>query len=390
MFAFPLAKRPLGLAASLLCCLVLAAAAMPASAAEGQGYLGVMLQDLTPSMAKALQMGDRAGVLVNDVVDDSPAMKAGLHDGDVILEVNGRKVSDSAALTGAVRQLQPGETARLLVMREGKQKIIDVELGKREAKLDWLAAPDAPAAPDLEGLDKLKGLEKLKDLKWFDGENGRVMVVPHGDGEEPDIYFHGEGEGEDGDSARRRVIIRTRDDDRGWLGVHLDALNGQLGDYFGVKDGAGVLVTEVIEDSPAAKSGLKAGDVIVKVGDTEVDSPDALHEAMRDTKPGDDLKLTVLRKGSQKSLTAKLGDMPEDARPAPRIEFLGKGEPGEMKMMAPRMLRRMGRADGDEAGGDREVIIERKRLRDDELSEVREEMEALREELQLLREELKR
>ena len=367
MFAFPLAKRPLRLAASLIFCLAIATAAMPAAAADSQGYLGVRLQELTPSMAKALQLGDRAGVLVNEVVADSPAEKAGLLDGDVILEVDGKSVSGHAALTGAVRQLEPGRKARLLVLRDGKQKDFDVEIGKRDTKMEWLAAsgapeaPDAPDAPDLEKLRGLKGLEKLKKLeglKWFDGENGKVMVLPHGDGESREIDFHGQGDGDD--DSQHRIVIRTIDDDRGWLGVHLDALNGQLGEYFGVKDGAGVLVSEVVADSPAAKSGLKAGDVIVKVAGKKVDSPDALHEAMSGTKPGDDLDLQVLRKGDSKTVTAKLGDMPQDAGRT-RIEFMGKGEPGEMKMMAPRMLQRMGRAGGGDDGEEREIIIDRKR-----------------------------
>ena len=87
MFAFTAARRPLGVAASLFSLLVIVAAAAPAAAAE-QGYLGIMLQDLTPSISKALQMGDRPGVIVNDVVDGSPAEKAGLQDGDVVLRVN--------------------------------------------------------------------------------------------------------------------------------------------------------------------------------------------------------------------------------------------------------------------------------------------------------------
>ena len=93
MFAFTAARRPLGVAASLFSLLVIVAAATPAAAAE-QGYLGIMLQDLTPSISKALQMGDRPGVIVNDVVDGSPAEKAGLQDGDVILELNGQAATN--------------------------------------------------------------------------------------------------------------------------------------------------------------------------------------------------------------------------------------------------------------------------------------------------------
>jgi serine protease Do len=355
MFAFPTAKRPLRLAASLLSCLLVAVVADPAAAAEGQAYLGVMLQDLTPSMAKALQLDDRPGVLINEVITGGPAQKACLVDGDVILQMNGQAVSDYAALTESVRALAPDQKVSVLVLRDGKQKTVEVELGRRES------------------LDDLKELE---NLPWPEGEN-------------PHVYFYSnrEGEGDSEGDGEHRIIIRTMDDDRGWLGVKLDALNGQLGEYFGVKDGAGVLVTEVIDDSPAAKAGLQAGDVIVKVGDADVASPDALHEAMTDTEPGDDLALQVLRKGSPKTMTAKLGEMPEDAMAERQVEIMGDGGHGDMKMFAPRVLRQMGRPGQDV---ERKIIIERKQIEKEEMDAVRQEMDALRQELKLLREELKR
>jgi serine protease Do len=359
MFAIPAANRPLGLAASLFSCLLFVAfAAGPAAAADDQGFLGIKLQDLTPSLAKALQLDDRPGVLINEVVEGGPAQKAGLLDGDVILQLNGQAVSDTAALTESVQALAPGHKTRVLVLRNGKQKSIDVEIGKRE------------------GLADLKELEKLG---WSEGEP-------------PQVYFYDDGKGDDDieDDGEHRIVIRTMDDTRGWLGVKLDALNDQLGDYFGVKDGAGVLVTEVVEDSPAAGAGLQAGDVIVKVGDEDVASPDALHEALAGTKAGDERAVQVLRKGSRRTVNLKLGEMPRDAMTARRIEIIRDGEAGNAKMIAPRMLRRMGRTgDGDESG-EREIIIEHKRRAAEDLADVRQEMEALRQELQQLREELKR
>lgn len=388
MFAFPAARRPLGLAASLSAILLLLTVAGPAAA---DGYLGVMLQEVSPSMGKALQLGDRPGVLVNDVVDDSPAAKAGLQDGDVILELNGRPATDQAELTKAVRELAPGAKAELLVLRDGRQVKLPVEIGERAAGGDALDLARLRRLEGLEALKELKDLKELKELKelehldalkdfeWLEDGDTKVMILPKGEGRAPRAFF----EGEDGDGRERRFVIRRFDEDRGWLGVHLDALNGQLGEYFGVKDGAGVLVTEVVDGSPAAAAGLRAGDVIVKAGDTEVASPDALHEAMAGTKPGEKLDLQLLRKGNRQKVTATLGEMPKTAiaPPAP------PGVDGDVKVLAPRMLRRMGRDGGD---GEREVIIERKRLTDDELDEVRQEMKVLREELQRLREELKR
>lgn len=393
MFALPAARRPLGLAASLSMILLALSAAGPAAAADG--YLGVMLQEVSPSMGKALQLGDRAGVLVNDVVDDSPAAKAGLQDGDIILQLDGRPATNQSELRKAVRGLAPGSKAELVVLRDGRQVKLPVEIGEREPGAQWRSTMGGDAVIELEGLRGLEGLEGLeelgqleglKDFEWFDDGDTKVMVLPRGEGRAPRVFF----EGDDGNGGEHRVVMRRVDEDRGWLGVHLDALNGQLGEYFGVKDGAGVLVKEVEKDSPAAMAGLRAGDVIVKAGDRDVASPDALHKAMGGTKPGQDLELQVLRKGSRQTVTATLGKMPEGKMPedaAALRQFRFRGDDDQdLKMSAPRVLRRMGR----DGGGEREIIIERKHRADDDLDEVRREMEALRKELKELREDLKR
>lgn len=390
MFAFPAARRPLGVAASLAVILLATSAAGPAAATDG--YLGVMLQEVSPSMGKALQLGDRAGVLVNDVVDDSPAAKAGLQDGDIILELDGRPATNQSELTKAVRGLAPGSKAELVVLRDGRQVKLPVEIGERTSGARWHAMADGDGVIELEGLEGLEGLENLKqleglkDFEWFEDGDTKVMVLPKGEGRAPRAFF----KGDDGNGRERRVVIRQMDEDRGWLGLHMDALNGQLGEYFGVKNGAGVLVTEVEPDSPAAKAGLRAGDVIVKVGDTEVASPDALHKAMGGTKPGGELALHVLRKGSRQKVTVTLGKMPRDKMPrepvAPRQFRFRSGDDQDANVLAPRVLRRMNRDDR----GEREIIIERQHLADDELDEVRQEMEALRQELKRMREDLKR
>jgi serine protease Do len=93
-----------------------------------RGYLGVMIQDVTPSLAEAFKLGDARGALVGDVTADSPAAKAGLRNGDVITEVNGKKVTDSRRLRLEVASTRPGSTMTLKVLRDGEPKEIRVRV----------------------------------------------------------------------------------------------------------------------------------------------------------------------------------------------------------------------------------------------------------------------
>ena len=325
--------------AILFSILILSLLTMPALAAEKSGFLGIVLQDLTPSMSKALQLGDRPGVMVNDVVDAGPAEKAGLLDGDVILEFNGNTVVEYKGLTEAVRATRPGQKVSVLVLRDGKERSMEVEIGERTEK----------------------------DVEWTGDEHVKIMRMPHGEGDGPNVFFHGGGA-----SGERDIIIEAPADDRGYLGIKMDSLNEQLGKYFGVKDGAGVLVTEVVTGSPAAGAGLQAGDVVVKAGGQDIASPEALHESMSGTEPGQNMKLQVMRKGSRKEVTVKLGEMPAGASMKRTIEIIDEEDdrPGadvERRIIVKRKLRG---GDGGSPGGLRE-----------EIDQLRQEMKQLREEL---------
>ncbi|MBU2501669.1 PDZ domain-containing protein [bacterium] len=342
MFALKAAGRTVLILLSLTLLL-----AGPALAKDGQGYLGVSLQDLTPSMAKALQLGDRQGVLVNRVMDDSPAEEAGLEDGDVILEFAGRAIEDNGDLTKAVRKTDPGEKVDVLVLRDGKEKTLAVTMGEHEGST-WF---------QMDGKEfDLKGLEDLKGLKGFH-------------------MFSGDAE------------------DRGFLGIHMEDLSPQLGDYFGVKDGEGVLLTEVVAESPAEKAGLKAGDVIVKIGDERIASTSDLHEAMAGTEPDQELEVAVKREGKDKSFKVTLGEAPESefVRGPGHAFFEGKN----LHLTGPRMKMMLDGEDGDQmiirrARPDREIEIERLAPPSEDLDQVRKELEQLRQELKELRQELKK
>jgi C-terminal processing protease CtpA/Prc len=99
---------------------------------------------------------------------------------------------------------------------------------------------------------------------------------------------------------------------RGRLGVRVQDLNPDLGSYFGVADGKGVLVTEVLKDTPAEKAGLKAGDVITKAGDKKVEDSEDLVKALRDADKK--VTLTIMRKSASRTIESELQEAPRMVR----------------------------------------------------------------------------
>lgn len=97
-----------------------------------RGWIGVTIQDVDENIAKALKLKDEKGALVGSVLENEPAQKAGIQDGDVILSVDGKNIEDSAALLRAIADKAPGSKAVLQVWRNGKTMDITVTLGERK------------------------------------------------------------------------------------------------------------------------------------------------------------------------------------------------------------------------------------------------------------------
>ena len=119
-----------------------------------RGWLGVAIQPLTPDLARAFNLQKDQGALVGGVDPASPAARAGLQQGDVILALNGQPVADARALSLATSQMQPGATVRLTVWRNGKTMDISATLGEQPAPSEQSADRSAPtgAASPLQGL----------------------------------------------------------------------------------------------------------------------------------------------------------------------------------------------------------------------------------------------
>ena len=124
-----------------------------------RGYLGIIIQPITPAMAKALGLNEPQGVLVGDVSPKGPAQASGIERGDILLDLNGKPVNDSNQLRNAIAMMPPGETVTLKVSRNGNARDIHVKLGelpvaKEDAQNENQgASEDALAGDSVQNLD---------------------------------------------------------------------------------------------------------------------------------------------------------------------------------------------------------------------------------------------
>ncbi|MFH2055559.1 MAG: PDZ domain-containing protein [bacterium] len=211
-------------------------------------WLGIYMQNITDELAEAFDLSVTNGVLINNVVYGSPAQKAGIERGDVILAWGDQKIRDTDRLSDLVADSKVGDKVDLLVLRDGKEKDIAVEIAEQQ----W-------PHYTINNSDKF--------LTAFDGA------------------FNG------------------------GIGVSIQALTGDLGEYFGVADGAGALITEVHEDTPAAKAGLKAGDVIVAVDGHKVETPSDVRELLAEHEEGEQAELTVVRERQEQTFAVEVEDL---------------------------------------------------------------------------------
>ena len=234
--------------------------AAPEASAAKDAWLGVYTQTLTPELREGLNYTG-AGALVSRVVEDSPAAKAGVQKGDVIVGINTATIASATDLTDAIGKAKVGQSMSVRIVRDGTRRTLNAKLAERPAE-DEDAAPMAPGARYYK----------------YDGDIDFDHDMP--------MAMFGMG--------------------RGRLGVRVQDLNPDLGSYFGVNDGKGVLITEVLKDTPAEKAGLKAGDVITKVGDKKVEDSDDLVSALRDA--DQKVTLTVMRQKASRTIESELRD----------------------------------------------------------------------------------
>lgn len=254
--------------------------------------LGVSIRDLTPDDVTKLKLPGLSGVMVEDVEQDSAAAKGGVLKGDVATGFDGESVRSTAQFTRLVRESVAGRSVKMTVLREGKRVDLTVAPAEAETAMRWLEREGGPT----ELKRRLGDMEKELELKR--GERlprFEVRELPRFNFDVPGGRYQFFGEG-----GPEAFIVSAG---KGRLGVTVQDLNPELAEFFGVKDGA--LVSSVTKDSPAAKAGVKAGDVITAIDGKAVTGADDVVEQVQKKAEGD-LALSVMRDKKAVSLKATI------------------------------------------------------------------------------------
>jgi serine protease Do len=247
--------------------------AAPGRLENDSGWLGIEIGEVTKERAKDLRLTFAGGVFVVKIELDSPAAKAGLKEGDVITHYDGTKIEGTSQFRKLVHETSAGRTVPLAVVRNGGSLNISVGLTARSAFLE----------KQMEG--------KMRDFSH-----------PHA--------FPSTS------SDQRLEALEALDSRTPLLGISAEELTSQLGEYFGVPNGAGILVRGVHRGTSADKAGVKAGDVIIAVGEKTVQSLKELREQLRPKTDGSPVGLRVLRKGKEINFEVRI-ETPQLPAPSP-------------------------------------------------------------------------
>lgn len=226
----------------------------------GGSSLGVTIREVTADEVAQAKLDGARGVVIETVQEGTPASRAGLRSGDLVLEYDGERVRSVQQFTRLVQETPAGRTVRAVVVRGGARQTLDV-------------TPEQRGARDVQDL-----------------LSRRVERVPRNFAFDFDSF-----------APEIRTLVTPRQ-----LGATLTPLTEQLESYFGVT--GGVLVSSVQAESAASAAGLRAGDVITQVNGRRVEGPNDVSQAVRNAGPGATIDLTVTREKKEVALKARIPD----------------------------------------------------------------------------------
>jgi serine protease Do len=221
----------------------------------GGTYLGVNLAEVNSDRARELKLREAYGVEISRVEEGSPADKAGLKAGDVVVEYNGQRVEGMEQFGRLVRETPAGREVKLLISRNGATQTIAATLATRKVR--------------------------TVGGNFFPGVEIPEIRIP----DMPQVF----------------TTLRSP-----MLGVEAESLGSQLATYFGVKEG--VLVRSVLKDTAAEKAGIKAGDVITRVDGTNVTTPNELSSAVHSASSKKTFAVELVREHKEMTLNVNIED----------------------------------------------------------------------------------
>ena len=224
----------------------------------GKSYLGVDTRDVTPDRISVLKLKDESGVEVTMVDQDAPAGKAGIKEQDVILTLNGSKVESVEQLRRMIREVPPGRVINLGISRNGQPVNMQVQLAERGKIMVGRAV-----MPDKTFKVEIPQLPSFADM-----DLPVSVVVVHS-------------------SLRSGLMVEN--------------LTPQLGEFFGAREGHGVLVRSVERGSHAEKAGFRAGDVIIRVAKEPVQDSSDFSHALQSHR-GNTVAVTVIRDKKEQTI----------------------------------------------------------------------------------------
>jgi serine protease Do len=237
-----------------------------------QGYLGVNFKEIDADRAIALKLKDTHGAEVITVDHDAPASKSGLKIHDVILQLDGQSFDTVDQLRRRLTDMPAGRTVSFLISRDGNQLYVTAQLcdGSVLGQQAWSQHYSVPKpAPAARGVESFLGNPAPAGAAFLDS------MIPKG-------------------------LL--------YVGADVNPVRTQLADYFGVRSGTGLLVESVDSQSPAARAGLKAGDVVTKVDSQQMTSRNDWAKALRRHR-GKLVQVTVMRNKQEQVLTMSAGKL---------------------------------------------------------------------------------
>jgi len=232
------------------------------------GYLGIDVRDVSDDEIAALKLKGARGAEIIRVDHDGPAGKMGLREHDVVVQMNGAVIDGQEQIRRLLREIAAGRTVTFLVSRNGQEMTLTAQLADKSEleRQAWEQHLTAPAPQPAQDPSVAASPAATPATKYSKGFLGTILMTPS------------------------------------YTGLTLERMGPQLGDFFGVPKGTGLLVKSVDNNSPASAAGLKAGDVVVKADTKAVGNLADWAKVVRESK-GKPVAVVVLRNRQEKTLS---------------------------------------------------------------------------------------